>query len=59
MTTYYEEPAITKRVIGSILGQIKREGIPTTLYIGTGSSYDEEIITETETAAKVEYARLG
>lgn len=44
MTTYYEEPAITKRVIGSILGQIKREGIPTTLYIGTGSAYDELII---------------
>ena len=44
MTTYYEEPAITRRVIGSIIGQIRREGIPTTLYIGTGSSYDEEII---------------
>ena len=46
MTTYFEEPAITKRVIGSILGQIKREGIPTTLYIGTGSSYDEVIIRD-------------
>ena len=46
MTTYYEEPAITRRVIGSILGQIRREGIPTTLWIGTGSSYDEEIITD-------------
>lgn len=46
MTTYYEEPAITKRVIGSILGQIKRERIPTTLYIGTGSSYDELIIRQ-------------
>ncbi len=45
MTTYYEEPAITRRVIGSILGQIRREGIPTTLWVGTGSSYDEEIIT--------------
>ncbi|NRB01046.1 MAG: glycosyltransferase [Rhodobacteraceae bacterium] len=44
MTTYYEEPAITKRVIGSILGQIRREKIPTTLCIGTGSSYDELII---------------
>lgn len=44
MTTYYEEPAITKRVIGSLLAQIQREGIPTTLYIGTGSSYDEMII---------------
>ncbi|MEN0001869.1 MAG: transcriptional regulator, partial [Pseudomonadota bacterium] len=37
MTTYYEEPAITKRVIGSILAQIRREKIPTTIYIGTGS----------------------
>lgn len=46
MTTYYEEPAITKRVIGSILGQIRREQIPTTLYIGTGSSYDEMIIRD-------------
>lgn len=44
MTTYYEEPSITKRVIGSILGQIRRERIPTTLYIGTGSAYDEMII---------------
>ncbi|SMY07655.1 glycosyltransferase [Flavimaricola marinus] len=44
MTTYFEEPAITKRVIGSILGQIRAEQIPTTLYIGTGSSYDEMII---------------
>ena len=46
MTTFYEEPAITKRVIGSILSQIRREQIPTTLYIGTGSSYDEIIIRE-------------
>lgn len=46
MTTYYEEPSITKRVIGSMLGQVRREGIPTTIYIGTGSSYDENIIRE-------------
>ncbi len=46
MTTYYEEPAITKRVIGSILSQIRRERIPTTLYIGTGSAYDEQIIRD-------------
>lgn len=46
MTTYYEEPSITKRVVGSILGQIKREGIPTSLYIGTGSAYDEQIIRD-------------
>ncbi|SHH41465.1 glycosyltransferase Alg8 [Cognatiyoonia sediminum] len=46
MTTYYEDPSITKRVIGSILGQIKHEGIPTTLYVGTGSAYDELIIRD-------------
>lgn len=46
MTTYFEEPAITKRVIGSILSQIRQERIPTTLYIGTGSSYDEMIIRD-------------
>ncbi len=46
MTTYFEEPAITKRVIGSILSQIRREQIPTTLYVGTGSAYDELIIRD-------------
>ncbi|MGR3713385.1 MAG: glycosyltransferase [Shimia sp.] len=46
MTTYFEEPAITKRVIGSVLGQIRRENIPTTIYIGTGSSYDELIVRQ-------------
>lgn len=46
MTTFYEEPAITRKVIGSILSQIRREGIPATLWIGTGASYDEEIITD-------------
>jgi mannuronan synthase len=46
MTTYFEEPAITRAVIGSILQQIRRERIPTSLWIGTGSSYDELIIRE-------------
>lgn len=46
MTTYFEEPSITKRVIGSILGQIRREQIPTSIYIGTGSAYDEQIIRD-------------
>ncbi len=46
MTTYFEEPAITKRVIGSVLGQIRRERVPTTIYIGTGSAYDEMIIRQ-------------
>ena len=46
MTTYFEEPSITKRVIGSILGQVRCERIPTSIYIGTGSAYDEQIIRE-------------
>jgi glycosyltransferase Alg8 len=46
MTTYYEGPSITKRGIGSVLGQIRREGIPTTIYVGTGSAYDEMIIRD-------------
>lgn len=46
MTTYYEEPAITRAVIGSILQQIRREGIPTSLWIGTGSAHDELIVRE-------------
>lgn len=46
MTTYFEEPAITRAVIGSILHQIRRERIPTSLWIGTGSAHDELIIRE-------------
>ena len=46
MTTFFEEPAITKRVIGSIIGQVVREGIPTTLWIGTGTPFDEKIIRD-------------
>ncbi|WP_339971389.1 glycosyltransferase [Gymnodinialimonas mytili] len=46
MTTYFEEPSITKRVIGAMLAQIRRERIPTTIYIGTGSAYDEQIIRD-------------
>ena len=44
MVTFQEEPAITRRVIGSILDQIRREKIPTTIYVGTGTSDDERII---------------
>lgn len=46
MTTYFEEPAITRAVIGSILAQIRAERIPTSLWIGTGSAYDEQIIRD-------------
>ncbi len=46
MTTYFEEPAITRAVIGSILRQVRRERIPTSLWIGTGSAFDETIIRD-------------
>jgi len=46
MTTYFEEPAITRAVIGSILQQVRRERVPVSLWIGTGSAYDELIIRE-------------
>lgn len=46
MTTYKENVAITRVVIGSIVDQVRREGIPTSLWIGTGHPYDEEVIRE-------------
>jgi glycosyltransferase Alg8 len=46
MTTYFEEPAITRLVIGSILTQVRQEQIPTTLWIGTGAAYDEQVIRD-------------
>lgn len=46
MTTCYEQPAITRAGIGSILQQIRRERIPVSLWIGTGSAHDEMIIRE-------------
>jgi len=46
MTTYKENVAITRVVIGSIVEQVRRQNIPTTLWIGTGHPYDEEVIRE-------------
>jgi len=46
MTTYKEERAITRLVLISILTQIRREGIPTSIWIGTGSPEDEVNIRE-------------
>lgn len=46
MTTYHEAPAITRLVIGSILEQVRQERIPTTLWIGTGSAFDETVIRD-------------
>jgi len=46
MTTYKEKAPITRVVIGSIIEQVRREEIPTTLWVGTGTAYDEEVIRE-------------
>jgi len=44
MTTYREEPAITRHVLASILSQVRREAIPTSIWVGTGSAGDEAVI---------------
>jgi glycosyltransferase Alg8 len=46
MTTYLEEPAITRAVIAAILEQVRRERIPTSLWVGTGAPMDEAVIRE-------------
>ncbi|MGI1663659.1 glycosyltransferase [Palleronia sp. KMU-117] len=45
MTTYREEPAITRHVIRAILDQVQDEGLAATIWIGTGAPGDEEVIT--------------
>lgn len=46
MTTYREERAITRQVLLSMLAQIRREQVPTSIWIGTGSAQDEMNIRE-------------
>jgi len=46
MTTYREEPAITRRVLASIVSQVRREKVPTSLWVGTGSAGDEAVIRD-------------
>lgn len=46
MTTYYEKPEITRRVLDGILLQIRESKLPAKVWIGTGSSYDERVITD-------------
>ena len=41
MTTYREERAITRQVLISMLQQIRRERVPTSIWVGTGSAEDE------------------
>ena len=46
MTTYREDPEITRRVIDSIADQVRETGIPGHVWVGTGDAFDEEIITD-------------
>lgn len=46
MTTYREETAITRQVLGSILSQIRSERVPTSIWVGTGSPEDEVVIRD-------------
>lgn len=46
MTTYKEERAITRQVLLSMLSQIRRERVPTSIWVGTGSPEDEMNIRE-------------
>ncbi len=44
MTTFHERPAITRHVMRALFQQIRETGIPTTIWIGTGTLKDEEVI---------------
>ncbi len=41
MTTYREEPGITRHVMRALFDQIRAEGIPATIWVGTGDYVDE------------------
>ncbi|TCP44211.1 glycosyltransferase [Rhodovulum marinum] len=45
MTTFREKPAITRHVIAALLSEIRRLGVPATIYVGTGTPFDERVIT--------------
>lgn len=46
MTTFYEKPEITRKVLDGIVAEIRNAKLPAKVWIGTGSSYDERIISE-------------
>ncbi|MCE5972564.1 glycosyltransferase family 2 protein [Sinirhodobacter sp. WL0062] len=46
MTTFFEEPAITRHVMRALFDQIREAGLTATIYVGTGGRQDEEIIEE-------------
>lgn len=45
MTTFRERRETTQLVIQSICREVEESGVPTTLWLGYGDAYDEEIIT--------------
>ncbi len=46
LTTYFEKPEITREVFDSIIQEIRRSGITAKIWVGTGSSYDERVISD-------------
>ncbi|MEM0935470.1 MAG: glycosyltransferase [Pseudomonadota bacterium] len=44
MTTYNEEEAITRHVMAALFEQIRENGLEATIWIGSGSVHDEDII---------------
>ncbi len=46
MTTFREHPLTTQKVIISIVREAKLLDVPVTLFVGTGDSFDENIIEE-------------
>jgi len=46
MTTFFEEPAVTRHVMRALIGQIREAGMPATIWVGTGGRQDEEVIGE-------------
>ncbi len=46
VTTYYEKPEITRKVLRSILDEIHRTNVEATIWFGTGSAFDENVIRE-------------
>ena len=44
VTTYKEHEAITARVFGSILSEIREVGVPATIWLGSSAREDEDIV---------------
>lgn len=46
LTTYLEKPEISRRVIDAIVSEVRQTGLSAHIWIGTGDSFDEKVITE-------------